>query len=98
MAPDWKSKNHPANRSLQEDLSIDTTFDPSYISWDTPFKVEKKSWWSDATLKRSRNIEGMKSLKLRRPVSSFHFTVNTAGVYAGISIQEQHKVFQFIYM
>ncbi len=31
-------KNHPADRSLKEDLSIDTTFDPSYISWDTPFK------------------------------------------------------------
>jgi hypothetical protein len=39
MAPDWKYKNHPADRSLKEDLSIDTTFDPSYISWDTPFKV-----------------------------------------------------------
>ncbi len=38
MAPDWKYKNHPADRSLKEDLSIDTTFDPSYISWDTPFK------------------------------------------------------------
>jgi hypothetical protein len=27
-----------ADRSLKEDLLIDTTFDPSYISWDTPFK------------------------------------------------------------
>ncbi len=41
MAPDWKYKNHPADRSLKEDLSIDTTFDPSYISWDTPFKSIK---------------------------------------------------------
>jgi hypothetical protein len=39
MAPDWNYKNHPADRSLKEDLSIDTTFDPSYISWDTPFKA-----------------------------------------------------------
>ncbi len=38
MAPDWKYKNNPADRSLKENLSIDTTFDPSYISWDTPFK------------------------------------------------------------
>ncbi len=38
MAPDWKYKNHPADRSLKEDLLIDTTFDPSCISWDTPFK------------------------------------------------------------
>jgi hypothetical protein len=38
MAPYWKYKNHPADRSLKEDLSIDTTFDPSYTSWDTPFK------------------------------------------------------------
>ncbi len=39
MAPDWKYINHPADRSLKEDLSIDTTFDPSYISWDTPFNL-----------------------------------------------------------
>ncbi len=39
MAPDWKYKNHPAHTSLKEDLSVDTTFNPSYISWDTPFKV-----------------------------------------------------------
>ncbi len=38
MAPDWKYKNHPADISLKEDLSIYTTVDPSYISWDTPFK------------------------------------------------------------
>ncbi len=37
MAPEWKYKNHAADKSLKEDLSIDTTFDPSYISWDTPF-------------------------------------------------------------
>ena len=24
--------------SLKEDLSIDTTFDPCYFSWDSPFK------------------------------------------------------------
>jgi hypothetical protein len=41
MAPDWQYKNHPAVRSIKEDLSIDTTFDPSYISWDTPFKDSK---------------------------------------------------------
>jgi hypothetical protein len=40
MAPDWKYKNHPADTSLKEDLSVDTTFDPSYISWDTPFNVD----------------------------------------------------------
>jgi hypothetical protein len=39
MAPDWKYKNHPADRSIKEDLSIDTTFDPSFISWDTLFKL-----------------------------------------------------------
>ncbi len=39
MAPDWKCKNHPTDRSFKEDLSIDTTFDPPYISWDTPFKM-----------------------------------------------------------
>ncbi len=38
MGPDWKYKNHPADRSLKEDLSIDTTIEPSYISWDNPFK------------------------------------------------------------
>ncbi len=41
MAPDWKYKTHPADRSLKEDLSIDTTFDASYISWDTPFKANQ---------------------------------------------------------
>ncbi len=40
MAADWKYRNHPADRSLKEDLSIDTTFDPSYISWDTPLKKQ----------------------------------------------------------
>ena len=25
-------------KSLKEDLSIDTTFDPCYFSWDSPFK------------------------------------------------------------
>ncbi len=37
MEPDWKNKNDPADTSLKEDLSIDTTFDPSWFSWDTPF-------------------------------------------------------------
>ncbi len=32
-------KTNPADTSLKEDLSVDTTFDPSYISWDTPFKL-----------------------------------------------------------
>ncbi len=39
MAPGWKYKNHPADRSLKEDLSINSIFDPSYILWDTPFKL-----------------------------------------------------------
>ena len=26
-------------KSLKEDLSIGTTFDPCYFSWDSPFKV-----------------------------------------------------------
>ena len=31
-------------KSLKEDLSIDTTFDPSYFSWDSTFKgsVQRK--------------------------------------------------------
>jgi hypothetical protein len=36
-----------SGNSLKEDLSIDTTFDPSYFSWDSPFKVwiqTKKPW------------------------------------------------------
>ncbi len=41
MAPDGKYKNHPADTSLKEELSIDTTIEPSYISWDTPFKGKK---------------------------------------------------------
>ena len=28
-----------SSNSLKEDLSIDTTFDPCYFSWDSPFKV-----------------------------------------------------------
>jgi hypothetical protein len=36
--PDWKYKKDPADTSLKEDLSIDTAFDPSWFSWDTPFK------------------------------------------------------------
>ena len=28
-----------SGNSLKEDLSIDTTFDPYYFSWDSPFKV-----------------------------------------------------------
>ena len=27
-----------SGNSLKEDLSIDTTFDPCYFSWDSPFK------------------------------------------------------------
>ncbi len=38
MEADWKYKNNPADTSLKEDLSIDTTFDPSYISWDITFR------------------------------------------------------------
>ena len=29
-----------SGNSLKEDLSIDTTFDPCYFSWDSPFKVD----------------------------------------------------------
>ncbi len=43
MEPDWKYKCHPAYTSLTEDLSTDTTFDPSYITWDTPFKTQCSS-------------------------------------------------------
>ncbi len=39
MAPDWTIKNDPADTSLNEDLSIDTTIDLSWFSWDTPFKA-----------------------------------------------------------
>ena len=30
-----------SSKSLMEDLSIDTTFDPCYFSWDRTFKVLK---------------------------------------------------------
>ena len=29
-----------SSKSLKEDLSIDTTFDPCYFSWDSTFKDE----------------------------------------------------------
>ena len=32
-----------SRNSLKEDLSIDTTFDPCYFSWDSPFKKAKKN-------------------------------------------------------
>ena len=32
-----------SDSSLKEDLSIDTTFDPCYFSWDSPFKLNKSS-------------------------------------------------------
>jgi len=32
-----------SGNSLKEDLSIDTTFEPSYFSWDSPFKVKTHS-------------------------------------------------------
>jgi hypothetical protein len=60
MAPDWKYKNHPADRSLKEDLSIDTTFDPSYISWDTPFKRFKRlgvKWYGQAACNITKSAE-----------------------------------------
>ena len=28
-----------SGKSLKEDLSIDTTFDPCYFLWDSPFKL-----------------------------------------------------------
>jgi hypothetical protein len=44
MTPGLKVKTDPADTSLKEDLSIDTTFDTFLFSWDTPFKsvVEKR--------------------------------------------------------
>ena len=48
------------SKSLKEDLSIDTTFDPCYFSWDSPFKLQydMASWlgsvcktvWSDTSI------------------------------------------------
>ena len=32
-----------SGNSLKEDLSIDTTFDPCYFLWDSPFKVQKNN-------------------------------------------------------
>ena len=29
-----------SGNSLKEDLSIDTTFDPCYFSWDSPFNMQ----------------------------------------------------------
>ncbi len=40
MEPDSKHKNDPADTSLKEDLSIDTTSDPSSFLWDTSFKED----------------------------------------------------------
>jgi hypothetical protein len=37
--PDWKYKKDPADTFLKEGLLIDTTFDPSWFSWDTPFNL-----------------------------------------------------------
>ncbi len=39
MEPNEKFKDDPANISVKEDLLTDTTFDPCYFSWDTPFKL-----------------------------------------------------------
>ncbi len=42
--PDWKYKKDPANTSLKDDLSIDTAFDPSWFSLDTPFSIFATCW------------------------------------------------------
>ena len=34
-----------SGNSLKEDLSIDTTFDPSYFSWDSPFNQMYLNLW-----------------------------------------------------
>jgi hypothetical protein len=39
MEPNWKYKDDPADTSLKEDLSIDTTVDLSWFSRNTPFKT-----------------------------------------------------------
>ena len=31
-------------KSLKEDISIDTTFDPYYFSWDSPLKLPMPKW------------------------------------------------------
>ncbi len=38
MVLDWKFKNYPANTSLKENLTTDTTWGPCLIWWDTRFK------------------------------------------------------------
>ena len=37
MAAEWKICEIFCGKSLKEDLSIDTTFDPCYFSWDSPY-------------------------------------------------------------
>ncbi len=66
MAPDWKYKNHPADKSLKEDLSIDTTFDPSYISWDTPFQSRDDGPGPDKTHLWTDPDEGQKRLQRQK--------------------------------
>ena len=33
-----------SGKSLKEDLSIDTTFDTCYISWDSPIKLDREGF------------------------------------------------------
>ena len=39
-----------SGNSLKEDLSIDTTFDPSYFSWDSPFKLFERNLWQSSAV------------------------------------------------
>jgi hypothetical protein len=86
MPPDWKYENHPADRSLKEDLSIDTTFDPSYISRDTPFNAKicdminivgktPPSGSSDRGLLRMRQHSDLRTSKAngRLPTHTYHY-------------------------
>ena len=47
-------------KSLKEDLSIDTTFDPCNFPWDSPFKSVKERWggWGVSHLEEPAPVLG----------------------------------------
>ena len=47
MAAELKICETFSGNSLKEDLSIDTTFDPCYFLWDSPFKCQLENPLTD---------------------------------------------------
>ena len=45
-----------SGKSLKEDLSIDTTFDPCYFSWDSPFKLSRHAATTTTSSQKQRIV------------------------------------------